>query len=111
MNQNTIPKSSDICWFAMKMAEEIQKNTYKKTSSNITREEDMKNFIINEIRRKLDIIEKLTVEDRDDIDKIIKQFTHIANHAMIGFIRCNHYDVALMTNLFSQNMIERDGLR
>lgn len=82
--------SSELMWFGMRMAEELENHIKEKTSLREVDCEEVKRLVIREIRLRLDKIEELNVEDTDDLQRIAKQCVHIANYSMMLFLRSKY---------------------
>ena len=77
----------ELCWFAMEMAEQLEIHKNEKSSLREVDYDSVKKFVIKEIRTRLDEIEKLDGDTRIELEECNKQFTHISNYSLFGFLR------------------------
>lgn len=86
MNKKHLGTSSELCWFAMQMAEELEKHQKEKLPLREVDYNHVENLVINEIRQRIDLISKsnLTKEEKE------KQCVHIANYSMMLFLRSKY---------------------
>lgn len=87
MNSPHIGTASELCWFAMEMAKELESHQDEKKPLRYVDCNKVKTIVADEIRKRLDIIDKLDVENIDDLKEITKQYTHIGNYSLMGFVR------------------------
>ena len=89
MNEH-LGTAKEICWFAMEMADELDRHQAEKPPLREVNFTEVKKLVIDEIRKRLDKIEKLPDEGYAEMMLCAKQFTHISNFSLIGFLKARY---------------------
>ncbi|MEK6860430.1 MAG: hypothetical protein AABY07_00525 [Nanoarchaeota archaeon] len=84
--ENHLGTGSELNWFAMKMAEELENHIKEKISLRNVSFGEVRGLVISEVSRRMDIIKNLDTS-QDDIEK---QCVHIANYIMMLFLRSKY---------------------
>lgn len=78
--------SVELCWFALEMAKQLKKHKKEKTSLREESFGDVRTIVIREIQDRVKVFADIN-SSKEDIEK---QAVHIANYAMMLFLRSKY---------------------
>lgn len=78
--------AKELTWFAMEMAEQLEIHKKEKTSLREESFGDVRTIVIREIQDRIKVFENID-SSKEDIEK---QAVHIANYAMMLFLRSKY---------------------
>jgi len=78
--------SVELCWFTLEMAKQLKKHKKEKTSLRDVSFGDVRTLTIREIQDRVKIFANIN-SSKEDIEK---QAVHIANYAMMLFLRSKY---------------------
>ncbi len=78
--------AKELCWFALEMAEQLEIHKKEKTSLREESFGDVRTLVIREIQDRIKVFSDIDSSKQD----IEKQAVHIANYAMMLFLRSKY---------------------
>ncbi len=78
--------SVELCWFVLEMAKQLKKHKKEKTSLREESFGDVRTITIREIQDRVKVFADIN-SSKEDIEK---QAVHIANYAMMMFLRSKY---------------------
>jgi len=77
--------TTELIWFSMEMAKQLESHKEEKKSLRLWDYEEVEELVINEVKKRIKIIEHSI-----DPNEIQKQSIHIANYAMMLYVKSKY---------------------